>query len=130
MQKNPRYGDVVRDVGGYLLAQATVLEAAGVSRERIALDPGFGFGKTLEHNLELMRRLPELAELGYPVLVGVSRKRFLGDITGVEEPAERLGASVAAAVEAVARGASVVRVHDVAPTVQALAVTSALRAHA
>ena len=130
MQKNPRYGDVVREVGGYLLAQATVLEAAGVARERIALDPGFGFGKTLAHNLELLGRLPELAELGYPVLVGMSRKRFLGEITGVEEPAERLGASVAAAVEAVQRGASVVRAHDVDATVQALAVSAALRSHA
>ncbi len=67
MQKNPRYDDVVREVGGYLLAQAAVLEAAGVARERIAIDPGFGFGKTLEHNLELLRRLPELVALGYPV---------------------------------------------------------------
>ena len=126
MQKNPRYGDVVREVGGYLLAQATVLEAAGVARERIALDPGFGFGKTLEHNLELIRRLPELVALGYPLLVGVSRKRFLGEITGVDEPAERTGASVAAVLKAVERGAAVVRVHDVTATVQALAVAEAL----
>jgi dihydropteroate synthase len=122
MQKNPRYGDVVLEVGGYLLAQAAVLEAAGVARERIALDPGFGFGKTLAHNLELLRRLPELAELGFPLLVGVSRKRFLGEITGVDEPSERLGGSIAAALWAVQAGAGVVRAHDVAPTVQALAV--------
>ena len=126
MQKNPRYDDVVREVGGYLLAQATVLEAAGVARERIAIDPGIGFGKTIEHNLELLRRLPELAELGYPVVVGVSRKRFIGEITGVGEPSERLGGSIAAALLAVERGAAVVRVHDVEATVQALAVAEAL----
>jgi dihydropteroate synthase len=122
MQKNPRYSDVVREVGGYLLAQATVLQAAGVARERIAIDPGFGFGKTLEHNLELLRRLPELVELGYPVLVGLSRKRFLGEITGIDEPAERLGSSIAAALWAAERGAAIVRVHDVGATAQALAV--------
>ena len=126
MQNHPRYDDVVREVGGYLLAQAVVLEAAGVSRDRIALDPGFGFGKTLEHNLELLRRLPEIVELGYPVVVGVSRKRFLGEITGVDEPADRVGGSLAAALWAVERGAAVVRVHDVGPTVQALGVTRAI----
>ena len=126
MQANPRYDDVVREVGGYLLAQATVLEAAGVARDRIAIDPGFGFGKTLAHNLELLRRLPELVELGYPVLVGTSRKRFLGEITGVDEPSERVGASLAAALWAVERGAAVVRAHDVGATAQALAVARAL----
>jgi len=126
MQENPRYDDVVREVGGYLLAQAVVLEAAGVARDRIALDPGFGFGKTLEHNVELLRRLPEIVELGYPVLVGVSRKRFLGEITGVDEPAERLGGSIAAAMRAVEQGAAAVRVHDVGATVQALAVARTL----
>ena len=126
MQRNPRYDDVVREVGGYLLAQATVLEAAGVARDRIAIDPGFGFGKTLAHNLELLRRLPEIVELGYPVLVGVSRKRFLGEITGVDEPAERLGGSIAAALWAVEQGAALVRVHDAGATVQALAVNRAI----
>jgi dihydropteroate synthase len=126
MQANPRYDDVVREVGGYLLAQATVLEAAGVARDRIAIDPGFGFGKTLVHNLELLRRLPELVELGFPVLVGLSRKRFLGEITGVAEPSERLGGSIAAALWAVSHGAAVVRAHDVGATVQALAVASTL----
>jgi len=126
MQDDPRYDDVVREVGGYLLAQATVLEAAGVARNRIAIDPGLGFGKTLEHNLELLRRLPEIAELGYPVLIAASRKRFLGQITGVEEPAERLGGSIEAALWAVSRGAAVVRAHDVGATVQALAVASVL----
>ena len=128
MQDAPRYADVVREVAGYLLAQAAVLEAAGIARERIAIDPGFGFGKTLEHNVALMRALPELAGLGYPVLVGVSRKRMIGLLTGVEEPAERVAGSVAAAVWAAAHGAAVLRVHDVSPTVQALAVARALDA--
>jgi dihydropteroate synthase len=126
MQKKPYYGDVVLEVGGYLLAQAAVLEAAGVSRERIAIDPGFGFGKSLSHNLELLERLHEIVELGYPVVVGLSRKRFLGEITGVDEPAERVGGSIAAALAAVRAGASVVRVHDVGATVQALAVVEAI----
>jgi dihydropteroate synthase len=126
MQKKPHYGDVVLEVAGYLLAQAAVLEAAGVSRERIAIDPGFGFGKTLSHNLELLERLHEIVELGYPVVVGLSRKRFLGEITGVDEPAERVGGSIAAALAAVHAGASVVRVHDVGATVQALAVVEAI----
>jgi dihydropteroate synthase len=126
MQKEPRYRDVVGEVGGFLLAQAAVLEAAGVNRERIVLDPGIGFGKALEHNLALLRGLPALAELGYPLLVGVSRKRFIGEITGAENARERLGGSVAAALSAVRSGAAVVRVHDVAETVQALAVQQAV----
>jgi dihydropteroate synthase len=126
MQAEPRYDDVVREVGGYLVAQATILEAAGVERSRIAIDPGIGFGKTVEHNLELLRRLPELAGLGYPLLVGVSRKRFIGALTGVDDPAERLAGSLAAACWAAKNGALVLRVHDVVQTIQALAVTSAI----
>jgi dihydropteroate synthase len=126
MQAEPRYDDVVREVGGYLVAQATMLQAAGVARERIAIDPGIGFGKTLEHNIELLRRLPELAVLGFPLVVGVSRKRFVGALTGVGDAHERLGGSVAAALFAAGHGADVLRVHDVAPTVQALKVQSAL----
>jgi len=126
MQTEPHYEDVVAEVGGYLVAQAAVLEAAGVARERIALDPGIGFGKTLEHNLALLRGLPELAKLGYPLLVGVSRKRFIGQLAGVDTPSERVPGSLAAACFAVEHGAHVVRVHDVAPTVQALAVSVAL----
>lgn len=127
MQAEPAYDDVVREVAGYLLAQAAALEAAGVARDRIALDPGIGFGKTLEHNLALLRALPEFAELGYPLVVGVSRKRFIGELSGEERPAERLGGSIAGALASVAGGADVVRVHDVAATVQAFAVDSALR---
>jgi len=126
MQVAPHYDNVVREVGGYLLAQAAVLQAAGVAAERIALDPGIGFGKTLAHNLALLRAVPELAEFGFPVLIGVSRKRFIGDISGEPEPRERLGGSIAAALQAVDRGAAVVRVHDVAATVQALAVWDAV----
>lgn len=126
MQDNPRYDDVVAEVGGYLVAQAVLLEASGVARDRIAIDPGIGFGKSLEHNLELLRRLPELVALGYPVLVGASRKRFIGELTGVDTPAERIAGSVAAACFSAAKGAAVLRVHDVGATVQALAVTRAL----
>jgi dihydropteroate synthase len=126
MQKDPRYDDVVREVGGYLLAQATTLEAAGVARERIAIDPGIGFGKTTAHNLELLRRLPEIVELGFPVVVGASRKRFIGELTHVDEAGERLGGSLAAALDAAGRGANVLRVHDVGATVQALAMQAAL----
>jgi dihydropteroate synthase len=126
MQMAPHYDDVVREVGGYLLAQAAVLEAAGVARERIVLDPGIGFGKTLAHNLALLGALPLLAEYGYPLLVGASRKRFIGELTGEAEPRERVGGSVAVAVEAVRQGASIVRVHDVAESAQALRVCVAL----
>jgi len=126
MQAQPRYDDVVREVGGYLVAQAASLEAAGVDRARIAIDPGIGFGKTVEHNLELLRRLPELAVLGFPLVVGVSRKRFIGALSGVDVARERLGGSVSAACWAVEHGAAVVRVHDVGPTVEALAVLGAL----
>ncbi len=127
MQDAPYYDDVVGEVGGYLLAQAATLEAAGVAPERIVLDPGIGFGKTLQHNMALLAALPLLARYGYPLLVGVSRKRLIGEMTGEPEPAERLGGSVALALECARLGASVVRVHDVAPTVQALAVWNALR---
>ncbi len=126
MQAEPHYDDVVGEVGGYLLAQATTLEAAGVARERIVLDPGIGFGKTREHNLMLIAGLPRLAELGYPLLVGASRKRFIGEITGEELPRERMGGSIAAALESAHRGAAIVRVHDVRATVQALAVAEAI----
>ncbi len=127
MQAEPHYDDVVVEVAGYLIAQAAVLEAAGVARERIVLDPGIGFGKTLEHNLALLKGLAQLAALGYPVLIGASRKRFIGELTGVEDPAARVAGSVTAACFAADHGAHIVRVHDVAETVQALRVAAALR---
>jgi dihydropteroate synthase len=126
MQDDPTYADVVMEVAAFLSDAVAVLETAGVARDRIAIDPGLGFGKTTAHNLELLRRLPELCALGSPVLVGASRKRFIGDVTGVKNPRERIGGSVAAALEAARRGASVVRVHDVAATVQALSLARAV----
>jgi dihydropteroate synthase len=119
MQKEPHYDDVVAEVGGYLRERARALEAAGVAPERIALDPGFGFGKTLAHNVALFRALPVLVEMGYPIVAGVSRKRMVGEITG--RPLEdRVAGSVAAALLAVQNGASLVRVHDVKETVDAI----------
>lgn len=126
MQAAPVYADVVMEVGEFLRSRALACEAAGISRERIALDPGFGFGKTLEHNLELTRKLDQLVALGYPVLAGWSRKATLGKLTGRSEAAERVSASVAAALVCVQRGASIVRVHDVAATVDALKVWRAM----
>ncbi len=126
MQDAPRYDDVVDEVRGYLDGQAIRLVRAGIAEERIAIDPGIGFGKTLEHNLELLRSLPALAQLGFPLVVGASRKRFIGEITGEQHARERVGGSVAAALWAAAQGADVLRVHDVAATVQALRVTDRL----
>jgi dihydropteroate synthase len=126
MQQDPHYADVVGEVSSFLRERASVLEAAGVSRGRIALDPGFGFGKTLEHNKELFRALPKLAAMGYPVVAGVSRKGMIGAITG-RPVGERGAASVAAALLAVQNGASLVRVHDVQETVDAINVWMALR---
>jgi dihydropteroate synthase len=125
MQAAPAYGDVVADVRDFLAARAHACEAAGIARARIAIDPGFGFGKTLAHNLALLRSLGTLAATGYAVVVGLSRKSSLGQITGRDVDA-RLAASVAAALAAVARGASIVRVHDVRETVDALKVWGAI----
>lgn len=126
MQADPRYGDVVREVGDFLRARRDALVAAGVARERIALDPGFGFGKTVAHNFALLARLHELAALGQPLLAGLSRKSMLGHATG-RAVGERVHASVAAALLAVQRGARIVRVHDVAATRDALAVWQAVQ---
>ena len=112
MQQEPRYRDVVAEVTGYLAARLAALEAAGLARASLAVDPGIGFGKTVEHNLALLRGLPELVRLGRPVLVGVSRKSFLGRLTG-REVADRLVPSLAALAYAVQRGAHIMRVHDV-----------------
>jgi dihydropteroate synthase len=123
----PAYGDVVEDVGAFLIGRARACEAAGISRDRIVLDPGVGFGKTPDENLALVAGAGRLAEMGYPVLVGSSRKGFIGRLTGIKEPRLRDPASVWLAVEAARRGASIVRVHDVAGTRQALAVWAAMR---
>jgi dihydropteroate synthase len=125
MQAAPTYADVVVEVRDFLAARAAACVAAGVTRDRIVVDPGFGFGKTVEHNLTLLARLGDIAALGFPVLAGWSRKSSLGRITG--RPADdRLAASVAAAILAVQRGARIVRVHDVAATRDALAVLAAV----
>jgi len=125
MQAVPRYHNVVDEVKAFLRDRAAAATAAGLVKERIVIDPGFGFGKTAEHNLDLLRSLAEFKTLGYPVLAGLSRKSTLGQITG--RPAnERMPASIAAALLAVERGASIVRVHDVAATRDALAVLGAL----
>ncbi len=126
MQEAPAYDDVVAEVCEFLSERVQALEIAGVAPERIAVDPGIGFGKTLEHNLELLNRLPKIAALGYPVVVGASRKRFIGALTGQDVPAERLEGSIAAALWAATHGASVLRVHDVAQTVRALDVGFAI----
>jgi len=119
MQQAPHYDDVVGEVGAFLAERARALEAAGVARDRIALDPGFGFGKTFDHNKALFRALPELASLGYPLVVGVSRKRMIADLTG-RGVYERTSGSVAAALLAAQNGARILRVHDVRETVDAI----------
>jgi dihydropteroate synthase len=129
MQENPVYDDVVDDVRAFLEERARFAVAAGIREERIMVDPGIGFGKTLQHNLELLRRLDEIVAIGFPVVVGTSRKSFLGRLTGRDDPHDRVAATLATTVLALERGASVFRVHDVAPTRDALAVaTATLRA--
>jgi len=126
MQVEPRYDDVTREVRDFLAAQLYEAMEAGVAPEAIILDPGIGFGKTIEHNLQLLRGLPVLAALGQPLLVGVSRKAFIGKILGLE-PTGRLEGSLAAAVAAALSGADIVRVHDVAETCKAVRVADAIR---
>lgn len=127
MQQNPQYQDVAAEIVRYLQARVDACTAAGIARERITLDPGFGFGKTLQHNVILMQHLGDfLQAAGLPLLIGVSRKRMIGELTGEEDPAKRVHGSVAAALAAVARGAQVIRVHDVKATVDAVKVWQAI----
>ncbi|MFA7262369.1 MAG: dihydropteroate synthase [Caulobacter sp.] len=127
MQNAPRYDDVVGEVEAFLLARAEVAMSAGVARDRIWLDPGIGFGKTLDHNLALLRALPRLVALGFPVLLGASRKRFIAALDpGAKDPGDRLGGSLAVALAGARAGVAAVRVHDVAETVQALRVQAAI----
>lgn len=125
MQKNPQYKDVVKDIKKYLAERILVAEAAGVSPRRIMVDPGIGFGKTVDHNLQIIAHLDELRALGKPVVIGVSRKAFIGKVSGAEQ-GSRMPGSIAAAILAVAHGADVVRVHDVPETVQAIRVAQAI----
>ena len=125
MQVDPRYDDVVSEVKAFLEERAAFAVSQGVAEERITLDPGIGFGKTVAHNLELLRRLDEIVALGFTVLVGTSRKGFLGALAGREDPHDRVAATVATNVLALERGATVFRVHDVAETADALAVAAA-----
>jgi dihydropteroate synthase len=124
MQRDPRYDDVVDDVRAFLLARLEHAVAHGIDERRVWLDPGIGFGKTIDHNLELLSRLDEIVALGRPVVVGTSRKSFLGKITG-RDAGDRIAATIATNVLALARGARVFRVHDVAESHDALAVAAA-----
>ncbi len=124
MQKNPVYHDVVTEVNDFLTTQASVALAAGLPPEKIIVDPGIGFGKTLAHNLYILQRMKELAKMGYPVLIGASRKSFIGRISGANEQ-NRLAGSLAAAVLAAQAGINIVRVHDVRQTRQALEICAA-----
>jgi dihydropteroate synthase len=126
MQTQPEYVDVVAEVRDFLASRVAACEVAGIAKERLLIDPGFGFGKTVEHNYALLRELQRFDAVGVPVLAGLSRKSMLGAVTGQPNGAARLPASVAAAVLAVERGARIVRVHDVAATKDALAVLAAM----
>ncbi|MBI5462275.1 MAG: dihydropteroate synthase [Gammaproteobacteria bacterium] len=126
MQQQPQYADVVAEVRTFLMARAAVCASAGIPRERIVLDPGFGFGKTVAHNLQLLKHLPLLVDTGYAILAGLSRKSLIGSV--LDLPVDRrLAPSVALAVLAVWQGAHIVRVHDVAATVQAVRMCAAVR---
>ncbi len=126
MQLNPTYTDCVGEVAGFLQAQADEAMRVGLPRERIFVDPGIGFGKTVGHNLEILRRLNEIKALGFPVVIGTSRKSFIGKILGIDAPAERVWGTAATVALAIANGADIVRVHDVREMVQVARITDAV----
>lgn len=126
MQQEPHYDDVAREIGDFLAERAEHAVAAGIKPENIILDPGIGFGKTLEHNLTLLSHLDVIAEIGYPVLLGASRKGFIGKITGVEEAKDRVAGTVATSVLGYERGATFFRVHDVRANQEALEVAESI----
>ncbi|MEL7240446.1 MAG: dihydropteroate synthase, partial [Planctomycetota bacterium] len=126
MQENPRYDDVVTEVRDWLSGRIAACVEAGIAREQIAIDPGIGFGKTIEHNLVLLKHVDAFTRLGAPILVGASRKGFIGRLSGVDTAADRISGSLAAALAAVAGGADFIRVHDVEETRQALSVWTAI----
>ncbi len=126
MQINPTYQDCVREIAEFLKQQVEVAMKMGLPGERIIVDPGIGFGKTVEHNLEILRRLREIKALGFPVLIGTSRKSFIGKVLGIEVPAERVWGTAATVAIAIANGADIVRVHDVREMVQVVRMTDAI----
>ncbi len=128
MQDAPRYDDVVADIHRFLAERIFAAEMAGIDKKRIVVDPGFGFGKTREHNLIVLAQLQRIADLGVPVMAGISRKKTIGELTGRDAPKDRIHGSVAAALIAAQRGAMLLRVHDVAATVDALKVWNAVAA--
>jgi dihydropteroate synthase len=128
MQEAPHYDDVVAEVHRFLAERIFAAEMAGIAKKNIVVDPGFGFGKTTQHNLQLLAQLQRFTELGVPVLAGLSRKKTIGELTGRDDPRERVSGSVAAHLIAAQRGAMLLRVHDVAATVDALKVWNALAA--
>jgi dihydropteroate synthase len=128
MQVDPRYDDVVGEVSEFLAVQAGLAEAAGISREKLWIDPGIGFGKTVDHNLALLKATRTLSEMDLPVLVGPSRKSFIGKLSGDAPEPRRLGGTIAACLAAMEGGAAMVRVHDVGPVVQAIRVAAAIAA--
>ena len=129
MQQEPHYDDIVGEVRDYLGARIEALVAAGLPRENTVVDPGFGFGKTLEHNLTLLRQLDQFTRLGRPILVGLSRKAMLGTLTGQKRPEQRIHAGLAAVTAAILRGARLVRTHDVAATRDAARIADELRVY-
>jgi len=129
MQAAPQYDDVVADIKSFLAQRVSVCEQAGIARERICVDPGFGFGKSLEHNLELMRELGQFADADLPLLVGVSRKTMFARLFGRDDLRSRVNGSVAAAFWAVGRGARIIRCHDIRDTCQVLHLARSLEAH-
>jgi dihydropteroate synthase len=126
MQANPVYGDVVGEIAEYLGGGIDIALAAGVTRDRILVDPGIGFGKTLEHNLEILGRLDELKVLGCPLVIGTSRKRFIGTVLGIADPQDRVEGTAATVALAIERGAHIVRVHDVAAMVRVARMADAI----
>ncbi len=126
MQINPTYQDCVREIAEFLRQQAEAAMKMGLPKERIVVDPGIGFGKTVEHNLEILRRLREIKALGFPVLIGTSRKSFIGKVLGIEVPTERVWGTAATVAIAIANGADIVRVHDVREMVQVVRMTDAI----
>jgi dihydropteroate synthase len=126
MQQNPVYDDVIGEVMAYLQEGIGIAERAGVDREQILIDPGIGFGKTLEHNLAILNRLDEFRALGRPIVLGTSRKKFIGTVLDIPVPEQRVEGTAATVALGIGRGASVVRVHDVAPMAQVVRMTDAI----